>query len=79
MPRYKFAWSNLPPELLKALVRDLQLDGSEPVEALRAEYGARPGEGFVLDAWDCLRDRWLGASVRSVLRTASHVRRAEAV
>jgi hypothetical protein len=59
VPSRNFAWSNLPPDLLKAIVRDLQLDSSNPAEAMSAEYGARPVDGFILDAWDVLRERWL--------------------
>ena len=59
MPRYKFAWTNLSPAVLKGLMRDLRLDGADAAEALRATYGARPTEGFVSDAWDSIRERWL--------------------
>ena len=59
MPRYKFAWINLPPALTKGLATDLGLDGLNPVEALHAAYGARPDETLVLDAWDSLRQHWL--------------------
>ena len=59
MPRYKFAWTNLSSALLKGLVRDLALDGSDSAEALRAEYGARPTENFVRAARSVLEERWL--------------------
>jgi hypothetical protein len=42
--RYKFAWTNLSPGLLRGLARDLGLDTSDPVRALDAEYGAVPSE-----------------------------------
>ncbi len=59
MPRYKFAWTNLPGALLMGLVRDLGLDRADPAESLRTAYGARPDEDFVRDAWPVLLDRWL--------------------
>ena len=59
MPRYKFAWENLSPAVLKQLARDLGLSGDSPAEALHAEYGARPDAEFVADAWEPLRERWL--------------------
>ena len=55
----QFAWNNLPLDLLKRLARDLQLDDSDPTKALATEYGTPPTEGFVFDAWDSLRARWL--------------------
>lgn len=60
MPRYKFAWANLPPALLAALAREWGLPSKgDTADALREAYGARPGEDFVRDAWDVLRDHWL--------------------
>jgi type I restriction enzyme M protein len=50
----------LPLDLLKRLVRDLQLDGSDPAKALVSRYGSLPTDDFVSDAWDSLRERWLG-------------------
>lgn len=58
MPRYRFSWSNLPPGLLRQLGRDLNLQ--PPVDqTLRVEYGARPDQDFVRDAWPVLLDEWL--------------------
>ena len=59
MPRYKFSWDNLPLELLRPLVEELHLDGGDPAEDLKAEFGARPTEDFVREAWDVLEERWL--------------------
>ena len=58
MGRYRFAWNNLPPKLLRSLHRELKLDG-DPAEALRKAYGARPKPNFVHDSWPILRDSWL--------------------
>jgi hypothetical protein len=58
MPRYRFAWTNLPDEFLAELAGALGLKG-DPSEALRSKYGARPKERFVQDAWAFLRDGWL--------------------
>ena len=52
MPRYKFAWSNLPASLLEHLRLSLGLPGPDAVTALRDLYGARPTEDFLADAWD---------------------------
>lgn len=60
MPRYRFAWDNLPPSLLAQLCEAMGLDG-EPAEALRASYGARPKEVFVQEMWSILLDAWLAA------------------
>src|SRR6266487_2151850 len=58
MPRYRFSWDNLPPELLHQLGSDLRL--RPPVDqALRERYGARPEPDFVRDAWPTLMDAWL--------------------
>lgn len=67
MPRYKFAWSNLKPSLLKALCRDLDLevDAHDYAGALRAVYGARPKEDFIHDAWPTLLHSWLRTSKES--------------
>ncbi len=60
VPRYKFKWANLPPPLLRALCRDLALDGSgEPAVTLQTAYGARPSEEFIRETWDTLRESWL--------------------
>ena len=59
MPNCFFTWDNLREGLVEALVQELQVDGSGPAEALRRKYGPRPGEDFVLDGWDVLRERWL--------------------
>ena len=63
MPRYKFAWTNLPQPLLKALARDLNLGNGEPSDLLGTEYGARPDEEFVREAWPTLLGRWLPQAV----------------
>lgn len=60
MPRYKFKWANLPPPLLKALLRDLGLDREgDPAAVLQATYGARPKEEFIREAWPTLLNSWL--------------------
>jgi len=58
MARYRFAWSNLPPKLLRSLHRELKLEG-DAADALRKAYGARPKVEFVHDSWPILRDSWL--------------------
>jgi hypothetical protein len=60
MPRYRFAWSNLPPQLLKSLGAAHAPDG-DPVNALRDRFGARPKPAFVRAAWPTLLKVWLPA------------------
>ena len=62
MPKFKFSWSNLPQSLLSDLCRDLigpYNHDEGPAAALQAEYGARPTEEFIRDAWPTLRASWL--------------------
>src|SRR6266487_1614289 len=64
MPRYRFSWDNLPPELLHQLGSDLRL--RPPVDqALRERYGARPEPDFVRDAWPTLIKAWLATDDES--------------
>lgn len=58
MPRYRFAWSNLSPKLLKKVATGLNLDG-DPVEVLRRRYGSRPKTDFIQEAWPILLTGWL--------------------
>jgi Putative bacterial sensory transduction regulator len=58
MPRYRFAWSNFPPQLLKKLGAALALDG-DPANALRRRFGARPKPAFVQETWPTLLEAWL--------------------
>src|SRR3954462_2688075 len=60
MPRYRFAWTNFPGGLLKALAGSAGLEG-DPAEALRRRYGARPAPTFIQDMWPTLLDAWLPA------------------
>ena len=64
MARYRFAWSNFPPQVLEKLAAGLGLHG-DPAEALRRAYGARPKVGFVQEAWPVLLDTWLTVDVES--------------
>src|SRR5690625_1212947 len=61
MPRYKFRWSNLPPDVLDGLCHTRTADGDDydPAEALHDVYGARPKEDFIHDAWSSLLETWL--------------------
>lgn len=59
MPRYKFAWSNLPGPLLKQLRLGLGVQGPDAVTALGRAYGGRPTEEFVADRWEDLLEKWL--------------------
>lgn len=81
MPRYKFNWANLPEELLLALCQDLGVGvGSDgPASALRSEFGARPRDDFMREAWPTLRERWLASDDDSrqwVVETLREMRRA---
>lgn len=60
MPRYRFAWSNLPENLLSELATALDFETQDDAaDALREIYGARPQEAFIEDTWDLLREVWL--------------------
>ena len=58
MPRYKFAWTNLPQPLLKALARDLNLGNGEPADLLSFDGDDPRFAGCSRDGW---LDRWLFA------------------
>ena len=73
MPRYRFAWSNLPPKLLKRLGADLALDG-EPADALWRHFGARPKPAFVQEAWPTLVEVWLPSDAAGRLSVAEELR-----
>lgn len=59
MPRYRFRWESIPPELLDELATELSLVGEDTLVALQRRYGARPTTQFVRDLWGTLRDGWL--------------------
>ena len=60
MPRYRFAWANLPKELLQELAEVLDIQKNENVvEVLKATYGSRPQETFIEDTWELLLEVWL--------------------
>ena len=58
MPRYRFQWANLSPDLIHELATRLKLDG-DAIEALKERYGSRPKAELVQDAWPILLDSWL--------------------
>lgn len=60
MPRFRFQWSNIEVSILQSLIVDLRLtyDG-DAVQSLRAQYGSKPKEEFVKDAWNTLLEKWL--------------------
>jgi len=58
MPRYRFQWTNLSPELIEQLAAGLKLEG-DAVDALIDRYGSRPKPAFLQDAWSILLDIWL--------------------
>jgi hypothetical protein len=68
MPRYKFAWSNLPSRLLKELSTHLDVDPAYPSLVLRRRYGTRPREEFIRLARPVLEGPWL-AQVPTALDT----------
>ena len=58
MPKYRFAWTNFPPPLLKELADGLAIDG-DPAVGLRQLFGARPKTAFIQEAWPILLEYWL--------------------
>jgi hypothetical protein len=59
MPRYRFAWSNVPSRVLNAVCTEHNLKNGSCVDALMAAYGVRPRVNFVQDNWSVLRETWL--------------------
>jgi len=58
MPRYRFQWANLSPDLIHELATGLKLDG-DAIEALKERYGSRPKPEFIHDSWQILLEKWL--------------------
>jgi len=58
MPRYRFQWANLSPDLIHELATGLKLDG-DAMEALKERYGSRPKPEFIHDSWQILLEKWL--------------------
>lgn len=75
MPRYRFRWENLDARLLDALSGFA--DGSDdPVAALRAKFGARPGPESIAAAWKPIREQWLaGNAVRALGRVVQRLKK----
>lgn len=73
MPRYRFQWSNISPELLQSLAVGLDLTG-EPVFILKERYGSRPKPEFVRDTWPILLEQWLSEEPASAKAIATELR-----
>lgn len=58
MPRYRFQWINVRPDLLQELASGLKLEG-DAIESLKERYGSRPKKEFAKDAWPILLEKWL--------------------
>jgi hypothetical protein len=58
MPRYRFQWANIRPELIQELASGLKLEG-DAIESLKERYGSRPKPEFIQDAWQILLAKWL--------------------
>ena len=60
MPRFRFQWSNIETSILQSLIEELRLtDNGDAVLSLRGQYGAKPKEEFIKDAWNTLLEKWL--------------------
>jgi hypothetical protein len=60
MPRFRFQWSNIETSILQSLIEELRLtDNGDPAQSLRGQYGAKPKEEFIKDAWNTLLEKWL--------------------
>ena len=60
MPRFRFQWSNIEASILQSLIADLRLTYSgDAAQSLRGQYGSKPKEEFVKDAWNTLLEKWL--------------------
>lgn len=58
MPRFRFQWANISPDILEALTENLGIVG-DPAESLGKKYGQKPKEIFIQDAWPFLLKHWL--------------------
>jgi hypothetical protein len=73
MPRYRFNWRNLDPDLLQALATHCRLDG-DPPESLQSAFGARPKVEFIGETWPALLTSWLPNDDRAKVRLARMLR-----
>jgi len=64
VPRYRFAWGNFHPSLLKKLASLAKAEGA-PAEALQKKFGARPKADFIQKAWPLLLVDWLPTDTAS--------------
>src|SRR5215467_1783741 len=55
----QFRWEHLPNRLVQAIAKDLGLTTSSAATELAKLYGTPPGEEFVRESWELLRDEWL--------------------
>lgn len=74
MPRYRFNWSNFEPDFLGAIAHELSIPG-DPASGLRAKYGLRPKEDFILDAWQGLLATWIKTDSDSCADLATALRK----
>lgn len=75
MPRYRFAWSNLPKSLLRDLAEVLEVkNGEDLTEILKEIYGSRPQESFIEDTWELLLETWLAEDDESREEIATTMR-----
>ena len=58
MPRYRFQWANIRPDLIQELASGLKLEG-DAIESLKERYGSRPKPEFIQDSWQILLEKWL--------------------
>jgi len=58
MPRYRFQWANIRPDLIVELASGLMLEG-DAIESLKERYGSRPKPEFIHDSWQILLEKWL--------------------
>ena len=59
MARQQFKWECLPDHLLRAIAEDLGMAPSSAASHLANVYGTAPGEDFVREFWEVLREDWL--------------------
>jgi hypothetical protein len=76
MPRFRFQWSNIEASILQSLTVDLKLaDNGDAAQTLRAQYGAKPKEEFIKDAWNTLLEKWLVNDLAFASAVADAVRK----
>lgn len=70
MPRYRFQWTNIRPDLIQELASGLKLEG-DAIESLIERYGSRPKPEFIKDSLLIFLDKWLPNDLNAATQIAA--------